>query len=151
MAGLAGAAEDYAHRTQGSGAIGAYGSGAQYLGDDGLCQTGWNAWPFGIVSFGESLGKEGKGSVPVNTLGPVDNVDQHSQMQLAGPDDTILHRAEPSNMAAPAMPEDFYADDDGLASLVGHTMGNLVDAEARGTMDTLAKPDVRCAIWRSII
>jgi len=32
-----------------------------------------------------------------------------------------------------------FADDDGLASLAGHTMGNLVDAEVRGTMDTLAE------------
>ena len=88
--------------------------------------------------WAESLGKEGKGSVPVNALGPVD---QHSQMQLymAGPDDkfyTVLsHRTQNSGTGVP----DSFADDDGLASLAGHTMGNLVDAEARGTMDTLAE------------
>jgi glucose-6-phosphate isomerase len=34
---------------------------------------------------------------------------------------------------------DSFADDAGLAALAGHTMGNLVDAEARGTMDTLVE------------
>ena len=73
-------------RFWGRHAIGAYGGGAQYFSDDGLCR------PAGALAFwyrqlwAESLGKEGKGSVPVNALGPVD---QHSQMQLymAGPDD----------------------------------------------------------------
>jgi glucose-6-phosphate isomerase len=88
--------------------------------------------------WAESLGKQGKGSVPVNALGPVD---QHSQMQLymAGPDDkfyTVLsHQTRGRGTGVP----DHFADDDGLASLAGHTMGNLVDAEARGTMDTLAE------------
>jgi glucose-6-phosphate isomerase len=36
------------------------------------------------------------------------------------------------------VPADF-ADDAGLAALAGHKMGNLVDAEARGTMDTLVE------------
>ena len=88
--------------------------------------------------WAESLGKLGKGSVPVNALGPVD---QHSQMQLymAGPDDkfyTVLTRA--TRGEGPGVPDSF-ADDEGLAALVGHTMGNLVDAEARGTMDTLVE------------
>ena len=125
-------------RFWGGGAIGAYGGGAQYFGDDGLCR------PAGTLAFwyrqlwAESLGKEGKGSVPVNALGPVD---QHSQMQLymAGPDDkfyTLLsHQTRGGGTGVP----DSFADDDGLASLAGHTMGNLVDAEARGTMDTLAE------------
>ena len=88
--------------------------------------------------WAESLGKLGKGSVPVNALGPVD---QHSQMQLymAGPDDkfyTVLTHA--TRGQGPGVPDSF-ADDEGLAALVGHTMGNLVDAEARGTMDTLVE------------
>jgi glucose-6-phosphate isomerase len=86
--------------------------------------------------WAESLGKQGKGSVPVNALGPVD---QHSQMQLymAGPDDkfyTVLTQA--TRGTGTGVPADF-ADDAGLAALAGHKMGNLVDAEARGTMDTL--------------
>ena len=88
--------------------------------------------------WAESLGKDAKGSVPVNALGPVD---QHSQMQLymAGPDDkfyTVLtHDTRGQGSTVP----DGFADDDGLAALAGHRMGDLVDAEARGTMDTLAE------------
>lgn len=88
--------------------------------------------------WAESLGKQGKGSTPVNALGPVD---QHSQMQLymAGPDDkfyTLL--SHETRGQGPGVPADF-ADDVGLAALAGHNMGNLVDAEARGTLDTLAE------------
>ena len=88
--------------------------------------------------WAESLGKQGNGSVPVNALGPVD---QHSQMQLymAGPDDkfyTVLTQATRGH--GTGVPDGF-ADDEGLAALAGHTMGNLVDAEARGTMDTLVE------------
>ncbi len=86
--------------------------------------------------WAESLGKQGKGSVPVNALGPVD---QHSQMQLymAGPDDkfyTVL--TQPTRGTGTRVPESF-ADDSAVAALAGHSMGNLVDAEARGTIDTL--------------
>lgn len=88
--------------------------------------------------WAESLGKDGKGSVPVNALGPVD---QHSQMQLymAGPDDkfyTVLTHQTAGD--GPSVPDGFAADD-GLADLAGQTIGNLVAAEARGTMDTLAE------------
>ncbi len=88
--------------------------------------------------WAESLGKDGHGSVPVNALGPVD---QHSQMQLymAGPDDkfyTVL--THETKGQGPSVPDDF-ADDAGLAALAGHHMGNLVHAEARGTLDTLAE------------
>ena len=88
--------------------------------------------------WAESLGKQGHGSVPVNALGPVD---QHSQMQLymAGPDDkfyTVL--THQTKGQGPSVPDDF-ANDAGLAALAGHNMGNLVNAEARGTMDTLAE------------
>ena len=88
--------------------------------------------------WAESLGKNGHGSVPVNALGPVD---QHSQAQLYmdGPDDklyTILtHKTRHSG---PAMPDGFVDDAD-LAPLASHRMGDLVDAEARGTMDVLAE------------
>ena len=88
--------------------------------------------------WAESLGKAGHGSVPVNALGPVD---QHSQVQLYmdGPDDklyTVLtHDTQAQGPGVPAA----FADDAALAPLAGHAMGNLVDAEARGTMDVLAE------------
>ena len=88
--------------------------------------------------WAESLGKAGQGSVPVNALGPVD---QHSQVQLYmdGPDDklyTVL--TIETRDTGPGVPVAF-ADDAALAPLAGHMMGNLVDAEARGTMDVLAE------------
>lgn len=88
--------------------------------------------------WAESLGKEGHGSVPVNALGPVD---QHSQVQLymGGPDDklytVVTHNTQAQGTGVPAA----FADDAALAPLAGHAMGNLVDAEARGTMDVLAE------------
>jgi glucose-6-phosphate isomerase len=88
--------------------------------------------------WAESLGKKGLGSVPVNALGPVD---QHSQVQLYmdGPDDKfysfITHATRDSGPGVP----DMFAEDPALAPLAGHCMGNLVEAEARGTMDVLAK------------
>ncbi|MGB1987114.1 MAG: glucose-6-phosphate isomerase [Parvibaculales bacterium] len=138
MAGLAGAAEDYAPL------LGAAVQLAHMAAGRNISVMMAYADRLERLAFwyrqlwAESLGKQGKGSVPVNALGPVD---QHSQMQLymAGPDDkfyTVLsHQTRDTGTGVP----DSFADDDGLASLAGHTMGNLVDAEARGTMDTLAE------------
>lgn len=87
--------------------------------------------------WAESLGKQGEGSVPVNALGPVD---QHSQVQLYmdGPDDklftVVTHSTQGTGVG---VPNDFYDDKD-LAALARHSMGNLVDAEARGTIDVLS-------------
>lgn len=88
--------------------------------------------------WAESLGKQGHGSVPVNALGPVD---QHSQVQLYmdGPDDKLFSvLTHETKQSGPNVPEGF-ANDAQLRALTGHTMGNLVDAEARGTMDVLAE------------
>ncbi len=87
--------------------------------------------------WAESLGKQGHGSLPVNALGPVD---QHSQLQLYldGPDDkffTLL--SHPTCNTGPGVPA-AYGEIPGLADLAGRRMGDLVDAEARATLDTLA-------------
>ena len=106
MAGLAGAAEDYAPLLGAATQL-AYGGGAQYFSDDGLCRLAGEAGFWYRQLWAESLGKEGKGSVPVNALGPVD---QHSQMQLymAGPDDkfyTLLsHQRRHRHRRAPILP-----------------------------------------------
>ena len=88
--------------------------------------------------WAESLGKRGLGSVPVNALGPVD---QHSQLQLYmdGPDDkfyTLITHA--TRGVGPGVPADFAADT-ALAGLVGHQMGDLVEAEAQATMQVLGE------------
>ena len=88
--------------------------------------------------WGESLGKNGKGSTPLASIGPVD---QHSQLQLwlDGPRDkffTVLSSATKGHG---------LRLDAELASLAGEpvfggrTVGALVAAQSRATADTLAK------------
>ena len=88
--------------------------------------------------WAESLGKDGKGSTPVSVLGPVD---QHSQLQLFrdGPGNALftLISIDTKNKgpAAPAA----RAKALGLDYLAGKRLGDLVDAEARATAQTLSK------------
>lgn len=88
--------------------------------------------------WGESLGKEGRGTTPVRAVGPVD---QHSQLQLylGGPKDKMytVFMTETAGEGPVVLPE--LATDPAFASLAGHHIGDLVDAEARATVDTLAK------------
>lgn len=87
--------------------------------------------------WAESLGKAGHGTTPINGLGPVD---QHSQLQLyrAGPSDklyTVL--TTDVKGTGPHVPA-ALAQAPALAYLAGRTIGDLVDAEQRATLDTLA-------------
>lgn len=86
--------------------------------------------------WAESLGKGGKGTTPIRAMG---TVDQHSQLQLYldGPRDkmfTVL--ALDTEGTGDAVPPSL-AEDDALAYLAGRRMGDLLDAEARATADTL--------------
>lgn len=98
-----------------------------------------------LASFGlwfrqlwaESLGKDGTGTTPIRALG---TVDQHSQLQLylAGPADKfytliLLPRA---GMGAPV--DAALAEDRALSDFAGHSMGDLLEAEQRATLETLA-------------
>lgn len=87
--------------------------------------------------WAESLGKNGMGSTPIDALGPVD---QHSQLQLyrAGPADK-LYTLLTQDMAGqgPAVPV-AMAKNAGLDYLAGHTIGDLVSAEQRATLESLA-------------
>jgi glucose-6-phosphate isomerase len=88
--------------------------------------------------WGESLGKDGKGSTPLASIGPVD---QHSQLQLwlAGPRDKLF------SIISVETGEFGPKLDAELANLVGEpvfagkAVGALVAAQARATADTLAK------------
>ena len=91
-----------------------------------------------VQLWGESLGKDGKGTTPLAALGPVD---QHSQLQLfiGGPRDklfTVITAG--AGKGGPRMVAD-------LAKLAGEpgfadkTMGELVAAQGRATAETLAK------------
>ena len=105
-------------------------------------------WPYvdDLAVFGgwwrqlwaESLGKDGQGSTPVSVLGPVD---QHSQLQLFrdGPGNALFTlmtvETRGKGLAAPKA----RANKLGLKYLAGKKMGDLVDAEARATAQTLFK------------
>src|SRR5258705_3306868 len=88
--------------------------------------------------WAESLGKDGQGSTPVSVLGPVD---QHSQLQLFrdGPGNALFTLmavdTKGKGLAAPRG----RANALGLKYLAGKKMGDLVDAEARATAQTLFK------------
>jgi glucose-6-phosphate isomerase len=86
--------------------------------------------------WAESLGKNGKGTTPINALG---TVDQHSQLQLYldGPRDKMftvimLNVADKGPVVSPAL-----ADDEELAYVAGRALGDLMDAEQRATAQTL--------------
>ena len=88
--------------------------------------------------WAESLGKDGKGTLPVPATGAVD---QHSQLQLwlDGPDDKLFtvvtaEAAGRGRIVPPALVED-----ERLEWLAGRSMGDLLDAEARATVETLAQ------------
>ena len=98
-----------------------------------------------LASFGlwfrqlwaESLGKNGTGTTPIRAMG---TVDQHSQLQLylAGPADKfytliLMPRAGTGGRVAPES-----AADEAIAYLVQRSMGDLLDAEQRATLETLA-------------
>ncbi|HTC84009.1 MAG TPA: hypothetical protein VK683_06620 [Rhizomicrobium sp.] len=88
--------------------------------------------------WAESLGKDGQGSTPVSVLGPVD---QHSQLQLFrdGPGNALFTlMAVDTKDKGPAAPR-ARANALGLKYLAGKKMGDLVDAEARATAQTLFK------------
>jgi len=86
--------------------------------------------------WAESLGKDGQGSLLFAALGPVD---QHSQLQLwreGPPDKSYTLLTTDCGGQGPTIPA-AIADDPDLAPLAGRTIGDLVDAEQRATIETL--------------
>lgn len=97
--------------------------------------------------WAESLGKIGRGTTPINALGAVD---QHSQMQLYldGPANKLISFiiAETQGLGPRIRAERGLEPD--FKYLVGHTMGDLLAAEAQATADTLAKHGRPVRIFR---
>ncbi len=95
--------------------------------------------------WAESLGKGGAGTTPIAVLGPVD---QHSQLQLLmdGPPVHFLTvlRVTGDEEGTPAIPE-ALAQEAGAEYLTGRSIGALVKAEQKATVDALieAKRPVR--------
>ncbi len=90
--------------------------------------------------WAESLGKDGKGPIPVGATGPLD---QHSQLQLflEGPNDKLFTILMPQTAGqgyrAPAsLAQDA---DERLSCLGGRTIGDLTDCEQRATVESLMR------------
>jgi glucose-6-phosphate isomerase len=110
-----------------------------------LCTTVLMPYIDALASFGlwfrqlwaESLGKDGTGSTPIRAMG---TVDQHSQLQLylAGPADKFytLILGPQAGRGPRVAPE--LAEEQALAYLAGRSMGDLLEAEQRATLETLA-------------
>lgn len=87
--------------------------------------------------WAESIGKEGRGTTPLNALGPID---QHSQLQLwlDGPNDKfftlILNNADDDS---PLMDVGLADDDPALDYLKDHKISDVVHAEGSATASTL--------------
>jgi len=87
--------------------------------------------------WAESLGKAGAGMTPVIALGPVD---QHSQLQLYldGPADKVFTVLVPKSKGTGlVVAADHVSGIDALAYLGGRSIGDIVAASARATVETL--------------
>jgi glucose-6-phosphate isomerase len=86
----------------------------------------------------ESVGKDGKGLTPLAALGPVD---QHSMQQLLvdGPDDKLV-TVITADIAGtgPTVPADL-AQDKALSFMAGRTIGDIVAAQGKASMDVLIR------------
>jgi glucose-6-phosphate isomerase len=91
-----------------------------------------------VQLWAESLGKNGKGTTPVAALGPVD---QHSQVQLylGGPRDKLFTVLSTDTKGVGPKMDAELSKLAGEPGFGGKTLGDLVDAEARATAETLAK------------
>ncbi len=87
--------------------------------------------------WAESLGKQGRGTTPVRAMGPVD---QHSQLQLylEGPADKLYTVITVASAGQGRRLDPARAGDPRLGYLAGRTVGDLLAAEARATIETLA-------------
>jgi glucose-6-phosphate isomerase len=89
--------------------------------------------------WAESLGKQGLGTTPIRALG---TVDQHSQVQLylGGPRDKLFTLLiEDTTGRGMLLSPQALGGDGALDYLAGHTMGDLLLAEADATAATLIK------------
>ncbi|MES2906616.1 MAG: glucose-6-phosphate isomerase [Pseudomonadota bacterium] len=88
--------------------------------------------------WAESLGKNGEGTTPVRALGPVD---QHSQLQLFldGPRNKVFTIMTTDCKGEGPQVNADMARRAGLDGFANKTIGDLVTAQGRATIETLAK------------
>lgn len=92
--------------------------------------------PWFCQIWAESLGKNGKGSLPVAAVG---TVDQHSQLQLwlDGPKPMFFTLILPEHEGTGAEIGKDIAGEESLAYLAGHRLGDIMDAHQHATAETL--------------
>jgi glucose-6-phosphate isomerase len=88
--------------------------------------------------WGESLGKDGKGTSPIACLGPLD---QHSQLQLLmeGPHDHLITIMRVTTKGHGPAIDANLATKAGIGFMGGLTIGDLVDAQASAVPEALAR------------
>ena len=91
-----------------------------------------------VQLWAESLGKNGGGTTPIAALGPVD---QHSQLQLfiAGPRDKLFTVVTVGSGGRGPRIDAGLARLAGESDFAGKTIGDLVAAQGRATIETLAR------------
>ena len=88
--------------------------------------------------WAESLGKDGTGTTPLRAMGTADH---HSQLQLylAGPRDKIFTLVMPASAGHGPTMDGELAGAVGADVLAGRHLGDLLDATARATAETLVR------------
>ncbi len=91
-----------------------------------------------VQLWAESLGKDGKGTMPHGALGPVD---QHSQVQLfiGGPRDKLFTVVTVGSAGRGPRIDAAMAQRVGEPEFAGKAIGDMVAAEGRATAETLAR------------
>lgn len=97
--------------------------------------------------WAESLGKDGQGMTPVRALGAVD---QHSQLQLYldGPKDKLLSLICVEYAGKGHLIPSDLLEDPSLNYLMGHRIGDVIDAEQQATADTLSAKGCPVRLFR---
>jgi glucose-6-phosphate isomerase len=88
--------------------------------------------------WAESLGKRGAGPTPLAVRGATD---QHSQLQLfaEGPDDKVILFLDVKERGVDVPIPAVFGELDEYGYLGGHSLGELIDAERRGTTAALTR------------
>ena len=86
--------------------------------------------------WAESLGKDGKGTTPIQASGAVD---QHSQLQLYldGPNDKMISLVTCPTMGTGTTIPEKLAQEAGMSEIGGRPIGDLLDALSGSTADAL--------------
>jgi glucose-6-phosphate isomerase len=116
------------------------------LQEHGIAQNVFLTYRDALADFGlwfrqlwaESLGKDGTGLTPLRALGTADH---HSQLQLylAGPRDKMFTLVMPGTAGRGPRMAAALAEAVGAPALADRTLGDLLDASARATAETLVR------------